>query len=661
VYRSERGARTSSGDEEVLVTLRPTPVLFALALVVLLPSVSAAAVCGDAQLDPGEQCDDGNTVGGDGCTDSCLIECPSLQGTWSSVCFGNPGCGETTLVQILDDGAGNLLLGGFGEPKPGTRTPGVLSDVTFFENGQTFLIGPTDCASMTLELSAPGTGVGVVLTKVSSSLCGDGVLDAGEECDDGNFSNLDLCSDSCEVRLCGNGTVDPGEECDDGNFVDGDLCTTECTDAECGNEIVEPGEACDDGNLIDGDGCSSSCAVNTCGNSVLEPGEQCDDGNVANGDGCSSLCQVTACGNGTLDPGEQCDDGNTVGGDGCTDSCLIECPSLQGTWSSVCFGNPSCGESTLVQILDDGAGNLVLTGINEPKPGIRTPGVISDVTFFEDGDPFLSGPTDCVSMTLYLNGTTSFGLSLKRVVCGDGVVDDGEECDDGNADETDACLSSCEIATCGDGFTQAGVEECDDGNLEDGDGCEASCIVTLCSAETAIMDARVTIASRTETTGDEKLLLKGRLVLPPGSPAVDPASSGVQVVLEGAGSAPIFDLSAGTSPIPAATAGACGAGDGWKVRSGRGLFEYANRSGAIDPPTCTAGSANGLYRARIVENGGSGDLRFVFRAKRASISAPGSGARVSVVLGQEAGTAGACGRVELTCVTDRAGKTTRCE
>src|SRR5687768_5483170 len=29
--------------------------------------------------------------------------------------------------------------------------------------------------------------------------------------------------------------------------------------AECGNGILEPGEACDDGNLVDGDGCESSC------------------------------------------------------------------------------------------------------------------------------------------------------------------------------------------------------------------------------------------------------------------------------------------------------------------------------------------------------------------------------------------------------------------
>jgi cysteine-rich repeat protein len=33
-----------------------------------------AAYCGDGELDPGEQCDDGNNVNGDGCDSNCLIE-----------------------------------------------------------------------------------------------------------------------------------------------------------------------------------------------------------------------------------------------------------------------------------------------------------------------------------------------------------------------------------------------------------------------------------------------------------------------------------------------------------------------------------------------------------------------------------------------------------
>ncbi len=101
----------------------------------------------------------------------------------------------------------------------------------------------------------------------------------------------------------------------------------------CGDGIVDPGEGCDDGNTVSGDGCSSTCQVETpqpvCGNGILESGEQCDDGNTVSGDGCSSTCQLEnppqpVCGNGIVEAGEQCDDGNTVSGDGCSSTCQIE-------------------------------------------------------------------------------------------------------------------------------------------------------------------------------------------------------------------------------------------------------------------------------------------------------------------------------------------------
>ncbi|XP_030301352.1 acetylcholinesterase collagenic tail peptide [Calypte anna] len=44
--------------------------------------------------------------------------------------------------------------------------------------------------------------------------------------------------------------------------------------------------------------------------------------------------------------------------------------------------------------------------------------------------------------------------------CGDGIVQDGEECDDGNMVVTDDCIR-CRRAYCGDGFRHEGVEDCD--------------------------------------------------------------------------------------------------------------------------------------------------------------------------------------------------------
>ncbi|MEX1362572.1 MAG: DUF4215 domain-containing protein [Nannocystaceae bacterium] len=61
-------------------------------------------------------------------------------------------------------------------------------------------------------------------------------------------------------------------------------------------------------------------------------------------------------------------------------------------------------------------------------------------------------------------------------VCGDGMVEGDEQCDDGpdNAD-TAACTTTCTAATCGDGLVHEGVEECDDGNEVDDDACTSAC------------------------------------------------------------------------------------------------------------------------------------------------------------------------------------------
>jgi len=96
------------------------------------------------------------------------------------------------------------------------------------------------------------------------------------------------------------------KECDCGCFAG--ECLDCPVEPICGNNIMEEGEQCDDGNTEDLDGCSSTCQLEQiipepiCGNNIMEEGEQCDDGNTEDLDGCSSTCQLEQI------PSECCDD-----------------------------------------------------------------------------------------------------------------------------------------------------------------------------------------------------------------------------------------------------------------------------------------------------------------------------------------------------------------
>ena len=189
--------------------------------------------------------------------------------------------------------------------------------------------------------------------------CGDGMVDAGEECDQGaKNSESGLCTPLCTLATCGDGYVYPAaescdegmdnaedagclpdctmntcgdgflyegvEECDDGNTEDHDGCTSECQIDLCGNGEVDFGETCDDGNQIDTDACLSTCEAASCGDGFVQAGvEECDDANEANDDACLTVCLAAACGDGVLHVGvEECDDGNLDPDDECNAACV---------------------------------------------------------------------------------------------------------------------------------------------------------------------------------------------------------------------------------------------------------------------------------------------------------------------------------------------------
>ena len=247
----------------------------------------------------------------------------------------------------------------------------------------------TTDASATGESSTGTATTATTTTGEPATPCGDGVVDEGEFCDDGDDNDGDECPASCEHAFCGDGYVWTGmEDCDDGNKINDDACTNACTMAVCGDGVTHVDvEDCDDGNDIDTDFCTNACATARCGDEIVLQGvEACDDGNQDDGDGCTSLCKAAACGDGLLQIGtEACDDGNQDDGDGCTSLCE---PAI-------------CGDGVLhvgVEDCDDGNSKNIDGCLN-----------------------------DCTT-----------------AICGDGFVQkDVEQCDDGNEVNTDTCSKQC--------------------------------------------------------------------------------------------------------------------------------------------------------------------------------------------------------------------------
>lgn len=194
--------------------------------------VPPAPVCGNASVESGEVCDDGNSVNTDACLDSCVAA----------------SCGDSH----------------------------VQSGVEECDDGNSF---NTDACLATCKLA----------------VCGDLVVrQQVEQCDDGNSSNTDSCL-SCRNATCGDGSVwDAHEQCDDGNTSNSDSCVVGCLTSRCGDSYVRQGvEACDDGNSVNTDACLNTCVASRCGDGIVRSGtEACDDGNTAAGDGCSSTCTV---------------------------------------------------------------------------------------------------------------------------------------------------------------------------------------------------------------------------------------------------------------------------------------------------------------------------------------------------------------------------------
>jgi cysteine-rich repeat protein len=419
---------------------------------------TAGPVCGDGKKEGSELCDDGNLINGDGCESDCTYTCKEGTAEGNRKCDdGNPCNGTETC------GAGNKCVKG-----------------TALMEGASCGMGKLCKAGLCTDIT-----------------CGDAVVTAPEECDDGNVTNGDGC-DSCKfscvssdmTRNCksadacrANGTCDdakhtctPGAPVADGTACgSGMVCKAGvCTAGSCGNGTVEAGEQCDFGT---GNGAGTGCEVDckfscsktptdtcvdtnpcngteVCANVTVGTGtgQKCSPGtNLADGTACgggkvckAGVCTSASCGNGTVEAGEECDWGTANGPNaGCETTCKFSCTKAPDSCpdTNACNGAEVCTDVTV----GGKAGRKCNPGTNAAKCTACAGGGVCD------------GAGVCKTST-----------------CGDGCVDatKGETCD---PPATGTCDAMCKKpAVCGNGTREAG-EQCDDGNTTNLDGCDSAC------------------------------------------------------------------------------------------------------------------------------------------------------------------------------------------
>jgi cysteine-rich repeat protein len=475
-----------------------------------------APVCGDGIKDTGEQCDDGNTSNADCCSNTCVLLSSLGSGCDDGLtCTEDYACADSTCYhQPVDCG------------------------------------DATDC---TREFCTQAGGCQYYGTYGACVVCGNGRLDAGEDCDDGNLLDGDCCSSTCHYdafgatcddgnaasvldhcngygvcQACNNGVYEPGETCEDGNTVDGDCCSSTC-------QLDPEGAACDDGlacstaAACDAYGVCHPSAGDCCGDGVVQPelGESCDDGNVSDDDCCLATCQpknygaecdfpyATACnpvgicgGNGSCYMGPSiCDCCTAHAGPTCTDQACWQCVAFDeqqyscsyGNWTSTCVGiaqtacAPECG------CVAQTCGNGTINPGEQCDDGNQISGDCCSSTCQTEagccGNGTVNQGEQCDDGNLVSGDCCSSSCHTEPICCGDGNLDPGEQCDDFNAVSGDCCSATCQnepLCRCGNGALDFG-ETCDDGNTVDGDCCSAACqLEGACSQSYKLYKAKTT-------------------------------------------------------------------------------------------------------------------------------------------------------------------------
>jgi cysteine-rich repeat protein len=186
------------------------------------------------------------------------------------------------------------------------------------------------CEAMEGKLTVKGLRPPKRFFRAERSVCGDGMRDAGsgEQCDPPGVGSCDAeCRSGLGTALCGDGEIDAEEECDDGDDIGGDGCSAECR--------VEPCARCA--------GVPSTC--------VREPdGTPCDDGRFCNG---SDTCRRGRC---AIHTGDPCAGGDCTGCQELTDRCVDPPGTPCADDRNRCTDDACDGAGVCLHVFDTGNG-----------------------------------------------------------------------------------------------------------------------------------------------------------------------------------------------------------------------------------------------------------------------------------------------------------------
>lgn len=519
--------------------------------------------CGNAIVDQigefDEACDDGNTVGGDGCSANCksrescgngVIDRDFLGGEaderWELCDDGNTGDGDQCSSNCrLSAACGNKKL----------------------DLGEDCDNGKGDQDGRTVETAQCNTDC-------RTPLCGDGIINrsAGEACDKSTPADTEDCngasavrpdytSVACQAPLCGDQYVNAvaGEECEpvkaEVDEASGD--TSACNGAQapdeakchlprCGDGYVneQAAEECEPSleegfneDTKDSPTCNGEseptpegarCKVATCGDGYTNTtaGEACDDGpETAN---CNRSAEAAAAGVDCL--GARCGDGyiNTAAGEECEPGMGGE-PVNEAGDTAICNGagggavackRARCGDSYTNRAASecgDAPGDTTLCNSNQAGGGVACKAKLC-------GDRYVNHQAEEVcdlgsADTVACNGNLAGELSCKQTECGDGYTNQtaGEQCDPNSAPESSAWNNcngpeagqfKCLTRACGDGFLHP--QEACDSNV-DSTTCNGKGAVTLAGAvlECTLLDCGDGYVNR--AAGEECDLGRGTL------------------------------------------------------------------------------------------------------------------------------------------------------